>query len=137
MCGLFGHTIDRCFKPGGGIAVQYPDWWKKKSRPANSPTGGTPTQTASQLSANIAVVSQSPSVAHSGSSGECYAFMTQSQTQGSAAGASLVITYANSAATEHCFTDIADFVTYETHKGNGKMATKGRAIHHPRNREGS
>ena len=38
---------------------------------------------------------------------------------------SRVTTYADSAASEHCFMDIADFVTYEPYRGNGKMATKG------------
>lgn len=33
--------------------------------------------------------------------------------------------YADSAASEHCFTDITDFMTYEPYSGNGKTATKG------------
>ncbi|KAF8814997.1 hypothetical protein BYT27DRAFT_7045930, partial [Phlegmacium glaucopus] len=35
LCGCTGHTIDKCFKPGGGMEGQYPDWWKKKGT-ANS-----------------------------------------------------------------------------------------------------
>ena len=30
VCEWVGHTIDKCFKPGGGMEGQYPDWWKKK-----------------------------------------------------------------------------------------------------------
>ena len=30
VCGHVGHTIDKCFKPGGGMEGQYPNWWKKK-----------------------------------------------------------------------------------------------------------
>ena len=25
VCGCIGHTIDKCFKPGGGMEGQYPD----------------------------------------------------------------------------------------------------------------
>lgn len=95
---------------------QYPNWWKKK---------GKTTGSASQPSVNIAVVPQTSSVAHSGSSGEYYAFMTNTQMQGSAGGMSQVTTYIESVASKHCFTDIVDFVTYEIHAGNGKTATKG------------
>ncbi|KAF8811478.1 hypothetical protein BYT27DRAFT_7069614, partial [Phlegmacium glaucopus] len=30
VCGRVGHTVDKCFKPGGGMEGQYPDWWRKK-----------------------------------------------------------------------------------------------------------
>ena len=33
-----GHMIDKCFKPGGGLEGQYPDWWKKKGTAARSGT---------------------------------------------------------------------------------------------------
>ena len=72
---------------------------------------------------NIAIVPQSTSVAHSGDNREFYAFMTQVQGQGT--GGTKVITYADSAASEHCFTDIADFITYELYKGSGRTAMKG------------
>ena len=26
VCGCIGHTINKCFKPGGGMEGQYPDW---------------------------------------------------------------------------------------------------------------
>jgi hypothetical protein len=114
VCGRTGHTIDKCFKPGGGMAGQYPDWWKKKGKNTNTPT--------TQPSANIAVVPQNTPITHSGG-GEFYAFTTQ--VQGRVGGGPQVTTYADSAASEHCFTDVADFVTYEPYKGNGKTATKG------------
>jgi hypothetical protein len=38
MCGCTGHTIDRCFKPGGGMEGQYLEWWKKKGTVMNSNT---------------------------------------------------------------------------------------------------
>lgn len=115
VCGQPGHIIDKCFKPGGGIAGQYPNWWKKKAKPTSPSTP--------QLSVNIAVVPQSPSVTHSGGSGEFYAFMTR--IQGHAVSSPQVMTYTDSAASEHCFTNIADFVTYELYRGNGKTVMKG------------
>lgn len=38
VCGQPGHTADKCFKPGGGMAGQYPDWWKKNGKPTTSLT---------------------------------------------------------------------------------------------------
>ena len=93
---------------------QYPDWWKKKGKTMNP---------SPQPSVNIAVVPQTSSVTYSRNSREFYAFMTW--IQGQAAGSPQVITYANSAASEHCFMNLADFVTYEPYEGSGKIATKG------------
>src|ERR1700678_698335 len=38
VCGHIGHTIDKCFKPGGGMEGQYPDWWRKKGTATSSNT---------------------------------------------------------------------------------------------------
>ena len=115
VCGQPGHTNDKCFRPGGGMASQYPDWWKKKGKPTNP---------SLQPSVNIAIVPQSSSVTHSGDhSGEFYAFMTK--IQGQEEGNLQRTTYADSAASKHCSTDSADFIMYEPYKGNGKTATKG------------
>ena len=94
---------------------QYPDWWKKKGKSTGNPSSPP------RPSVSITTIPQSSSVSHGGSSGEFYAFMTKIK----AASIPKVITYADSAASEHCFTDTADFVTYELYKGNGKTATKG------------
>ena len=98
----------------GGIVGQYPDWWKKK---------GKATNLLPQPSANIAIVPESLTVTHSNNGGEFYAFTTE--IQGAMANNSRVTTYTNSTVSEHCFTDIADFMMYKPYKGNRKTAMKG------------
>lgn len=113
VCKRIGHPIERCFKPGGGMAGQYPDWWKKKGGGTN--TGGAQTPTA-----NIAVVStSSPTVANGG---EFYAFMTLVLNKSKGGN----LTYADSAASKHCFVNRTDFVTYTPSKDHkGDTATQG------------
>ena len=68
VCKHVGYTIDKCFKPGGGMEGQYPDWWRKK--------GGTNATTMTpKPMANIAMVQHSTSSSH----GEHYVFMTNTQ----------------------------------------------------------
>ena len=98
------------------MAGQYLDWWKKKGRPTGNPSSPP------QPSVNIATIPQPSPVTHSSNSGEFYTFMTKIQE--CTAGIPKVTTYTNSAASEHCFTEVADSVTYELYKGNGKTATK-------------
>ena len=93
---------------------QYPDWWCKKGSPTPMTTTTTPTP---KPTANIAVVQHSTTSGH----GEYYAFMMN--TQGHHKG---LITYADSAASDHCFVDIKDFVTYQPSTGkDGDTAAKG------------
>lgn len=93
VCRRIGHTIDQCFKPGGGMEGQYPNWWKKKGN-ANQ-QANTPNQTnvMTRLSPHIEP---------------------------------RIITYADSAASDHCFVNINDFSTYQSFEGKcGMTATTG------------
>ncbi|RDB17165.1 Retrovirus-related Pol polyprotein from transposon TNT 1-94 [Hypsizygus marmoreus] len=104
VCKRIGHTIERCFKPGGGMEGQYPAWWSKKGVSTN------------------AVPSANSAMAPTATTVERYAFMADS------AGARevKVVTYADSAASEHCFVDRGDFETYVPFHGDaGATATKG------------
>jgi hypothetical protein len=60
-CGQVGHTIDKCFKPRGGMEGQYPDWWRKKGTAANSNT--------QKLKATVNVTTTDSAVGSSNSSG--------------------------------------------------------------------
>jgi hypothetical protein len=110
-CRHTGHSIERCFRPGGGMEGQYPDWWRKKGNT------NTPTTSNQKPTANIAVVTHTMTSRQA----EHYALMTK---------ASHIIgkpvTYADSAASNHCFIDINDFATYKTLVGkDGNTATVG------------
>ena len=114
MCGHIGHTIDKCFKPGGGIEGQYPDWWKKKGAVTTNTQKTKPT-------ANIATANST--AGYSSGDGKFYALITDTNPANMAC---QIITFANSACSDHCFTDKADFVTYRPfHDKDGNMAAKG------------
>ena len=72
VCGRTGHTINKCFKPGGGMEGQYPDWWKKKGTATNSNTQKPKSE--SKPTANIATT-DSTSGSSSGD-GKFYALVT-------------------------------------------------------------
>jgi len=114
VCRRIGHTIDQCFKPGGGMEGQYPNWWKKKGN-ANQ-QANTPNQT----NANIAVI---PAESTGNTSKEnFYALMTRLSPHIEPR----IITYADSAASDHCFVNINDFSTYQSFEGKcGMTATTG------------
>jgi hypothetical protein len=84
-CKRVGHTIDKCFKPGGGMEGQYPDWWRKKG---NATSGGNPSSnqplkvtSTTQPTANIAMVSPTPFTPSDMSNGDYfYAFITNAST---------------------------------------------------------
>jgi hypothetical protein len=71
-CGKKGHRAKDCFAYGGGLAGQYPDWWKgprnihlhpserKTENAAGTPNSGT--ATANQPQANTVTVYQRPHV---------------------------------------------------------------------------
>ena len=65
-CKQVGYTIDRCFKPGGGIEGQYPDWWKKKGNATRSGNSSTNQSTKVPVAdpkptMNMAMVPTTPS----------------------------------------------------------------------------
>jgi hypothetical protein len=107
VCGRTGHTIERCFKPGGGMAGQYPDWWKKKGGGNNS--GGGTGNTNSNIAASAIA---DPN----------YAFATTTQ---SASPSDQIITYADSAASGYFFVRREDFVEYQAQTESGETANGG------------
>ena len=112
VCKRIRHTIDKCFKPGGSMEGQYPDWWRKKSGTSTTKMASTPKPTA-----NIAVV-QHPTT--SGLS-EHYVFMMNIKQNNRT-----LIIYADLATSNHCFMDIKDFTTYQPSTGkDGETAVKG------------
>lgn len=96
VCKRPGHTIERCFKPGGGMEGQFPPWWNKRGG-----TGGSATTTTTPA-ANAVIA---PGVT---SAAQYYAFSAQV----SGIATSRLITYADSAASDHFFVERSDFVTY-------------------------
>ena len=66
VCKHTEHTINRCFKPGGGMEGQYPDWWKKKGN-----TNTTANMMTQKPMANMTVVQHSTA----SGTGEHFAFM--------------------------------------------------------------
>ncbi|KAF5387622.1 hypothetical protein D9615_000717 [Tricholomella constricta] len=104
-CGRTGHTSDQCFRPGGGLAGQYPEWWKGSK---GGTTGtGKPTAAAATLpTANSAVISAS----NPATSPRCLAF---SATTSDRVSPGSLVSYADSAASRHFFVDRADFETYK------------------------
>ncbi|KAF8175356.1 hypothetical protein BJ912DRAFT_798362, partial [Pholiota molesta] len=99
VCGRLGHTIERCFKPGGGMAGQYPDWWKRRG--GGSGNSSTTNSGASTPATNIAASAVSDPNMN-------FAFATS--TLASRTGE--IITYADSAASGYFFVDHSDFVDY-------------------------
>lgn len=60
VCGRVGHTINKCFKPGGGMEGQYPDWWEKKgAATSGSPSTQQPKPTSNTVTTESAVGSTS------------------------------------------------------------------------------
>lgn len=118
VCGRTGHTIDKCFKPGGGMEGQYPDWWKKKGTAMNANTQKPKT------TANIATTDSI--VGSSGGSGEFYALVTDTNPPKTNTPQRLVVTFAASACSDHCFVNRADFITYKPfHDKDGDTAARG------------
>ncbi|RDB21876.1 Retrovirus-related Pol polyprotein from transposon TNT 1-94 [Hypsizygus marmoreus] len=121
-CGRAGHTIERCFKPGGGMAGQYPDWWKKSGSVANTnaPTTNLPPRVPP--SAN-SVMAANNSVSFD--QRLAFSVITEPRTHHLAP----LITYADSAASEHFFASREDFETYgpvaEGGAGAGTTANGG------------
>lgn len=108
-CGRTGHTRERCFRKGGGMEGQYPEWWRKTKSGANSTTSSAPNATPSAPNApqaNSAIMISSDNNANA----KCLAFTTT--TQETTNTGTPCATYADSGASRHFFTNRADFVTY-------------------------
>jgi hypothetical protein len=76
VCGRTGHTFDRCFKPGGGMAGQYPLWWEKHGG-LNSLSGSAATNTATTANSTVVVPPNPPTTTPTtvSSLAQFYAFM--------------------------------------------------------------
>ncbi|KAF5376302.1 hypothetical protein D9615_008480 [Tricholomella constricta] len=96
-CGRTGHTADQCFRPGGGMAGQYPEWWKGSK--GGTGTGTTPT-------ANSAIVNAANSATITAS--RYLAFSVSDRVSDGC-----LVSYVDSAASRHFFVNRADFETYE------------------------
>ncbi|KAF5381397.1 hypothetical protein D9615_008422 [Tricholomella constricta] len=92
-CGRLGHTGPDCYREGGGKAGQYPEWWKR-----DKPT--TPATPATVPAANSAVSSTMNPL-----------YLALAATHPTTRSATLV-TYADSAASNHFFACRGDFETY-------------------------
>ena len=127
-CKHIGHTIERCFKAGGGMEGQYPDWWRRKGnatggRNSNQTPGTTPTP--SKPTENVAIVPTTTfTSSNTGSDGDFHAFLMNTSTPTPA-----LTTYADLAASNHFFIDIRDFESYEPYTGrSGSTAKNGRSF---------
>ncbi|KAF5374516.1 hypothetical protein D9615_009034 [Tricholomella constricta] len=92
-CGRLGHMGPDCYREGGGKAGQYPEWWKR-----DKPT--TPAMPATVPAANSAVSSTTNPL-----------YLALAATHPTTRSATLV-TYADSAASNHFFACRGDFETY-------------------------
>ena len=99
---------------------QCPDWWKKKGNATSMPTPKPEEQTHT---ANIALV-PTGQVAATSEDG-FYVFMIQR----TCPHAHHITTYADSAASNHCFVSVSDFSTYvPLNKKKGTTATAGEHL---------
>jgi hypothetical protein len=100
---------------------QYPEWWKKKGNPTS---GSSNTQTP-KPTANVTTVDTT--VGSSNSDGEYYALVTEvNSVPNTTQPHAQVVTFADSACSDHCFVNRSDFTSYRPVKDkDGDTATKG------------
>ncbi|KAJ3833074.1 hypothetical protein F5878DRAFT_665978 [Lentinula raphanica] len=110
-----GHTIENCWKLGGGKQGQYPKWWKgKRDAPLLNPSANT-TTTSSTPSGGV-------------QSGQIYALSatTYAAVNRPIYPSGLARTFADSGATAHFFYDRAVFRNYVPKTGTvGNSSKKG------------
>ena len=106
---------------------QYPEWWRKKGNIGSGNTSSNqsvkaPT-TNQKPTANVAMVPTAPfTSSDADDNSQFYAFITNASIL-----APMHTTYADSAASDHFFIDIADFESYEPYTGkNGSTTENGR-----------
>ena len=114
VCGHTRHFIKDCFKPGGGKEGQYPDWWKKKGTATTSNTNASNTQKA-KPTANITTMDST--AGSSNGDGEFYALVTDTNLPQTDTTQRQVVTFADSACSDHCFVNKSDFATYKSQFG--------------------
>jgi gag-polypeptide of LTR copia-type len=118
VCGRIRHTIDKCFKPGGGMEGQCPDWWRKKGTSNNSNT--------QKLKPTVNVTMTDSTVAATSGSSKFYALVTNTNPSQANTPQYQVVTFADSACSDHCFINKSDFITYKPfHDKDGDTAAKG------------
>ena len=93
---------------------QYPDWWKKK---------GTATTNMQKTKPTTNITTANSTAGSSSGDGEFYALITDTNPANTT---HQIITFADSACSDHCFIDKADFITYRPfHDKDGNTAAKG------------
>jgi len=118
VCGQTRHTIERCFKPGGGMAGQYPSWWGRQGS-GNLPNATTASNPTTANSAIVTTASPSPISPPA----QYYAFMAIIHDIDAS---NPITSYADSAASDQCFVRRDDFLTYTPCTGHqGATATDG------------
>jgi len=118
VCHWTGHIIERCFKPGGGMVGQYPSWWGRQGS-GNLPNVTTASNSTTANSAIVTTASPSPI----SSPAQYYAFMAIIHDVDAS---NPITSYADSAASDHCFVRRDDFSTYIPCTGHqGATATDG------------
>ena len=105
VCGCVGHTIDKCFKPGGGMEGQYPNWWKKKGTASNTNTQKPKTM------ANVATTDST--TGSSDGTGKFYALVTDTNPPPMNLPHRQVVTFADLACSDHCFMNKSKFSSYK------------------------
>ena len=97
---------------------QYPDWWKKKG---TATTSNTP-----KLKPVANVVTTDSMAGSSSGDGEFYALATDASPAQMDTPHRQVITFADSACSDHCFVNKSDFTSYKPfHDKDGDTAAKG------------
>jgi hypothetical protein len=107
QCGHRGHIMDRCFWPGGGMEGQFPSWWGKKGGGAAK---GSSTATAANIATtpntNVTTMANSVVVTEHTEHHVLATIATADPT-------GEPITYADTAASDHCWINREDFDTYQ------------------------
>ncbi|CAA7270907.1 unnamed protein product [Cyclocybe aegerita] len=124
-CHRRGHTNDVCYWPGGGKAGQFPPGFSQRggaSGPASTsmPSAGTPTATASTavIKTAYALMAMTGGWDEGGGTREHVVSFIPTEDEPTAlvamsSGGGKLLTYVDSGASDHCFTNKIDFSTYE------------------------
>lgn len=97
---------------------QYPDWWRKKGPVTNA--------NAQKLKTTANVTMTNNTVVSSSGSREFYALATDTNPSNMITPQCQVVTFADSACSNHCFVNRSDFTTYKSSNNkDGDTAAKG------------
>ncbi|THU84776.1 hypothetical protein K435DRAFT_869920 [Dendrothele bispora CBS 962.96] len=108
-CNRVGHTVENCFRKGGGKEGQYPSWWKGKRE--NSTNATTSAANASASSSSIQTVSAHTTVSEDSDTEPTFFAMNTSATTPVQLPFPVRI-LADSGASNHFFKERSAFATY-------------------------